>query len=55
MMGMDGVMAAIGETYYLSGKANWADSTFLAKLEDRVRKIKPNMIGKQAADFKMLV
>ena len=53
IMGMDGVMADIGETYYLSGKADWADSTFLSKLEDRVQKIKPNMIGKVAADFKM--
>jgi thiol-disulfide isomerase/thioredoxin len=54
IMGMDEVYAFIGEKYYLGGQAPWADSTFLAKLEERIRKIKPNLIGNQAPDLKML-
>ncbi len=53
VMGMDAMMVNLGETYYLSGKATWADSTFLSKLEERVIKLKPNLLGNVAPDFKM--
>ncbi len=52
-MGMDAVMVDLGEAYYLSGKADWVDDEFLAKLRERVDKIKPNLLNKVAADFKM--
>ncbi len=53
IMGMDAVYVDIAEKYYLSGEATWADSTFLANLEDRVSKIKPNLIGKKGKDLIM--
>jgi len=53
IMGMDAVMVDIGETYYLSGHADWVDEEFLEKLKERVVKIKPNLLGNTAPDFKM--
>ena len=49
---MDKVFLDIAKNYYLSGKADWVDSTFLSKLRDRVRKIEPNIIGEKAHDLK---
>ena len=53
MMGMDAMVVALGEKYYLSGEATWADQKFLDDLEDRIKLIKPTLIGKQAHDLKM--
>lgn len=53
MMGMDAMMVAIGEKYYLSKQASWAEEEFLKKLEERIIKIKPNLIGKTAHDMKL--
>lgn len=53
LMGMDAAMVALGEKYYLSGKADWVDSEFLTKLRERIIKLKPNLIGNQAPDLKM--
>ena len=53
IMGMDAVMVSLGEAYYLSGRADWADEEFLKNLKERIEKIRPNIIGKTAADFKM--
>jgi len=53
IMGMDAVFVDIAEKYYLSGNAQWADSTYLKRLGDRVARIKPNLIGRKAADLKM--
>ncbi|MCU4175528.1 redoxin domain-containing protein [Carboxylicivirga sp. N1Y90] len=53
VMGMDRVMVHVGEKYYLSGKADWANEEFIAKLQERVDKLKPNLIGNIAPDFKM--
>ena len=53
IMGMDAVMVNLGETYYLSGRADWVDDEFLKNLEERVNKIKPNLLGGTAADFMM--
>ena len=52
-MGMDEVYAHIGEKYYLSGEADWADSSFLANLSDRIKKIKPNFVGNKAPNLQM--
>ena len=54
LMGMDAAMVALGEKYYLSGEADWVDEEFLEKLEDRITKLKPNLIGNQAPDLKMI-
>jgi hypothetical protein len=51
LMGMDKLLLEISERYYLSGKANWADSTLMADLEKEVKKIKYNQIGSKAANF----
>ncbi len=53
IMGMDAVYVHLAEKYYLSGKAPWADSTLLAKLQERVVHLKPNLLGKKAHDLKM--
>ncbi|TLX71533.1 redoxin domain-containing protein [Labilibacter sediminis] len=54
LMGMDAAMVALAEKFYLSGKADWVDDEFLTKLEDRVKKLKPNLIGNQAPDLKLV-
>lgn len=54
IMGFDEVFVHIAEQWYLSGKAYWADSTFLAKLTERVVKISPNIIGNIAPDLKKM-
>ncbi len=51
IMGMDKVFVDIAENYYLNGKADWADSTFLSKIRERVVKIEPNLIGNKAPDL----
>ncbi len=53
IMGMDAALVQIAEKYYLNGKAYWVDSKFMDKLEDRVRKIKPTIIGNVAHDLKL--
>ena len=55
LMGMDKVFVDIAENYYLNGKADWVtDSVWLGKVRDRVKKIKPNIIGYKAADMQMM-
>ena len=54
VMGMDAAMVALAERYYLSGYADWVDEEFLTKLEERVTKLKPNLIGNKAPDLKLL-
>lgn len=51
IMGMDKVFVNIAENYYLNGKADWADSSLLAKIKERVIKIEPNLIGNKAPDL----
>ena len=52
-MGMDRVVVGLGETYYLSGQAPWADKEFLTKLDERVSKMKPNLVGNIAPELKL--
>ncbi len=53
VMGMDAMVVDMAERYYLSGEAEWADSTFLSDLQQRVSRLKPNLIGKTAPDLKL--
>lgn len=50
-MGMDGVFVAVAEKYYLGGQAWWADQKLLDKIAERVKAIKPNIIGNVAPDL----
>ncbi len=48
VVGMDAVYAHLGEKYYVSGIANWTDSTTVAKIAENVERIKPLLLGKPA-------
>lgn len=48
IMGMDAVFLHMAENYYQAGRATWADSTTLAKIDERVERMKPTMIGNVA-------
>ena len=54
IMGMDAVFVDLADNYYLSGDAFWADSALIAKISDRVARIKPNLIGAQAPQMVLL-
>ncbi|MEA3448624.1 MAG: DUF5106 domain-containing protein [Bacteroidota bacterium] len=54
IMGMDAVFVDIAETWYLSGEADWADSTLVEKIRERVVKISPNILGRVASDIKQV-
>lgn len=47
-MGFDAVIVHLAENYYLNGKASWVSDEYLEKLEERVTKLKPNLIGSLA-------
>lgn len=51
IMGYDAVFVDIAEEWYLSGKAHWADSSFMVKLLERVNKITPTKLGNIATDL----
>lgn len=53
IMGMDAAFVTLAKKYYLSGEANWADSTLLANIRDRVIKLQFNLIGMKSKDLKM--
>ncbi len=53
VMGMDAAFVELAKKYYLSGQAVWADSTLIAKINDRVIKLQSNLLGKTAPDLKM--
>lgn len=52
IMGYDAIFVAIAEDWYLSGKAPWADSTFLSKVQERVEKITPTRLGSIAYNLR---
>jgi len=54
IMGMDKAFVFFAETYYLNGNAPWADSAWLNKVEERVKEIKPNLIGNKAPEIRLL-
>ncbi|MCS6917055.1 MAG: DUF5106 domain-containing protein [Chitinophagales bacterium] len=51
IMGMDAVFVHMTEKYYMNGSAWWVDSTTLAKMIDRARRIAPNLIGNTAPEL----
>ncbi|MBI5219461.1 MAG: DUF5106 domain-containing protein [Bacteroidia bacterium] len=53
IMGFDAIYVHLGEKYYIP-EATWSDTTFLNKLKDRVKKLKPALLGKQAPNLRML-
>ncbi|HLG33259.1 MAG TPA: redoxin domain-containing protein [Bacteroidia bacterium] len=53
IMGHDEVFVHLAEKYYVKEDAFWVDSTLRAKLWERIRKIKPNILGKTAHDLVM--
>ena len=54
IMGMDKVFVFFAETYYLNGKAPWADQDWLKKVEERVFDLKPNLIGNKAEEIRLV-
>lgn len=54
IMGMDAVFVDLAENYYISGDAFWADTALIAKITDRVDRLKPNLIGKPAPKLLLL-
>jgi len=53
VMGMDKMFVAIAEKYFLNGKGAWLDSAALAKVKEKVRVTKPNLIGNLAPELKL--
>ncbi len=53
IMGMDEVFVELAETYYLSGEAFWVTDETINRLRERVERIKPNLIGRTAAELNM--
>lgn len=53
IMGMDKVLVFFGDNYYLNGRATWADTAWLAKLEERVEELRYNQVGNQAVELKL--
>ncbi len=51
IMGMDAVFVHLAERYYMTNQAYWIDSTQLFKISDRVRSLKPTLIGKTAPNI----
>ncbi len=53
IMGMDEVFVHMAENYYLTGQADWVDTSQLKEIKKRVIKLKPNLIGKKAPNLTM--
>jgi thiol-disulfide isomerase/thioredoxin len=53
IMGQDAVVVHIADSVYLTGKAPWAKAEYLSDLEKRVERLRPNLIGKKAAEMVM--
>ena len=51
IIGMDALVVHIGENYYLKGRAPWTSEETLGKIRDRVKALKPNLIGNKAPNF----
>jgi len=53
VMGMDKMFVEIAERYFLNGKGNWLDTAAMAKVKEKVRVTKPNLIGNLAPELKL--
>ena len=51
IMGFDAIYVHIVRTYYLSGRATWADEEQLEKMKKRCEKIENNILGVKAKNF----
>jgi len=54
IMGMDRVFYDIAKKYYLTGEADWVDSTILSNIKTRANYIEHNLLGDQAVDLQNL-
>ncbi len=54
IMGMERVFVNMAEKYYLTGKAFWADSALVAKFDQRVKELKPNLVGNIAPEMQLV-
>ena len=52
-MGMDAVFVHMAKNYYMTGQAFWADSTTVAKIGDRAKKLDYSLLGKTAPNLIM--
>ena len=52
-MGMDAVFVHMAKSYYMTGQAYWADSTTIAKISDRAKKLSYTLIGNKAPNLIM--
>jgi peroxiredoxin len=52
-MGMDAVFVHLVENYYMTGQADWVDSTQLANITKAAMDLKPLLLGKQAPSLNM--
>jgi len=53
IMGQDAVVVHLADKVYLAGKAPWASAEYLADLGKRIERLRPNLIGKKAAEMVM--
>ncbi len=53
IMGHDEIFVELAERYYLSGEAFWVNQETIDKLRERVERLKPNLIGRTAAEMKL--
>ena len=54
IMGMEEIFVFLAEDYYLQGKAYWADEDLLEKFRNRVKELKPNLIGSVAPEIELV-
>ena len=52
-VGMDAIYVYIAEKYYIP-EAHWSNPKFLTELSDRIKKLKPLLIGKDAPDIQLV-
>ncbi len=53
IIGMDAIFVHIADKYYLAGQTPWSEEDFLKRLKERVEKIRPNLLGSLAPNFKV--
>lgn len=53
IMGLEGVVVHLAETYYLSGRTDWETDRFKASIEDFVKRNKPTLLGAVAPELRM--
>jgi len=53
IMGMDRLLVILGNKYYLSGVATWADSTLKSNIGKEIKKIEHSLVGDKAHNIKL--